>query len=145
MTTVQEVFDAAIHLMDEQNESSGATETQDTTPYKVRTINILNVIIPSLYPYSDTYEAESVGPGKRPIPPKLQVANYREPDFAQAVPLDDGLAMGVLPYGLASHLLAGENEELAAFFSQRFEMALSEFREKIPASFEPIGLPYGLF
>ena len=123
MTTVQEVFDAAIHLMDEQNESSGATETQDTTPYKVRTINILNVIIPSLYPYSDTYEAESVGPGKRPIPPKLQVANY----------------------GLASHLLAGENEELAAFFSQRFAMALSEFREKIPASFEPIGLPYGLF
>ena len=46
VTTVQEVFDAAIHLMDEQNESSGATETQDTTPYKVRTINILNVIIP---------------------------------------------------------------------------------------------------
>ena len=67
MTTVQEVFDAAIHLMDEQNESSGATETQDTTPYKVRTINILNVIIPSLYPYSDTYEAESVRSEERRV------------------------------------------------------------------------------
>ena len=55
MVTVQQVYDIAIHLMDEQDENSGATSTIDTTEYKLRTISILNSIIPSLYAYSGTY------------------------------------------------------------------------------------------
>ena len=38
MVSVQQVFDMAIHLMDEQSESTGATETVDTQEYKFRTI-----------------------------------------------------------------------------------------------------------
>ena len=44
MVSVQQVFDMAIHLMDEQNESTGATVTVDTQEYKFRTISILNSI-----------------------------------------------------------------------------------------------------
>lgn len=40
MVTVQQVFDTAIHLMDEQNESNGGTQTVDTDEYRFRTISI---------------------------------------------------------------------------------------------------------
>ena len=46
--TVQQVFDQAIHLMDEQNETTGATITADTAEYKSRTISILNTAIARL-------------------------------------------------------------------------------------------------
>ena len=49
-TTAQWVFDKAIYLMDEQNESSGATVTSDTNEYKLRTVPILNVLRGELYP-----------------------------------------------------------------------------------------------
>lgn len=52
--TVKEVFDIAIHLIDAQNESSGATETADTKEYLLRTPNLLNSILNRAYPYSDT-------------------------------------------------------------------------------------------
>ena len=41
MASVQDVFDMAIHLMDAQNESTGATRTTDTNEYALRTPNIL--------------------------------------------------------------------------------------------------------
>lgn len=144
MITIQQVFDTAIHMMDEQNEASGVTKTQDTMPYLVRTISILNAIMPSLFPYSDTYPQEAVS-GRRPVCPMLQVTDYRDPDFSQQIPLDDSLAIGVLPYALAAHLLAGENDELAAFFNNKYMMAFGDLREKVPASFERIETPYGLF
>lgn len=142
MTTVQQVFDMAIHLMDEQNESSGATNTSDTNEYKVRTISLLNLIMPSLYPYSSTYDASGAG---RPTCPPLIVEDYKNPDFTQAIPLDDTLAMGALPYALASHLVAGENADLSLWMLARFNQTFLDLRNKIPASFEPIQSPYGLY
>ena len=142
MTTVQQVFDMAIHMMDEQNESSGITDTADTKEYRFRTISILNAVMPALYPYSDTFSDEGRG---RPICPVLDLTNISKPDFAQQIPLDDTLALGVLPYALASHLLAGENEELSAWFQNRYNLAFSDLRSKIPGTFEPIAAPYGLF
>ena len=59
MQTVQFVFDMAIHLMDAQNESTGATETTDTHEYALRTPNLLNTLLDKVYPYSDTYPAVS--------------------------------------------------------------------------------------
>ena len=50
MTTPDWVFSRAIHLMDEQNESSGATSTQDTQEYRLRTLSILNVLRHELFP-----------------------------------------------------------------------------------------------
>ena len=142
MTTVQQVFDIAIHMMDEQSESSGSTKTADTREYRLRTLSILNAVLPSLYPFSDTCHYPDAG---RPACPALTQGDHSNPDFTQRIPLDDTLALGVLPYALASHLLAGENEELAASFTNRYNQAFIDLRNKVPATFEPIPTPYGLF
>lgn len=143
MVTVQQVFDTAIHMMDEQSETSGATSTTDTQEYKLRTLSILNAVMPGLYPYSDTYAVTATG---RPVCPALsQSAGHSSPDLTQTIPLDDTLALGVLPYALAAHLLAGENEELSAWFMSRYNQAFVDLRHKLPAVFEPITTPYGLF
>ena len=143
MVTAQQVFDAAIHLMDEQSETNGKTITTDTNEYRFRTISILNTILPALYPYSDTCETTA---GRRPECPALFAQNgYSEPDLEQVIPLDDGLALGVLPYALAAHLLAAENEELSMWLLARYNQAFGEIRQFMPGSFEPIPAPYGLF
>ena len=142
MVTVQQVFDMAIHLMDEQSETSGATGTIDTLEYKFRTISILNAVMPSLWIYSDNCDYSGAG---RPCPPRLLVEDYADPDFQQFLPLDDSLCLGVLPYALASHLLSSENEELSRWFLERYAMAVGELRDSIPGSFQPIGMPYGAF
>lgn len=141
MTTIQQVFDTAIHLMDEQNESTGVTQTQDTAEYKYRTINILNSLIVALYPYSSTYDAQAALPSA----PLLRVSDYKNPDFTQNVPLDDALAIGVLPYGLAAQLLSGENAELAAWFMSRYNYAFMDLSRKVRGTWEKISTPYGLF
>lgn len=143
MLTVQNIFDMAIHMMDEQSEASGATVHTDTTEYRSRTISILNAVIPSLYPFSDTYDTSGAG---RPVCPMLAIPeNYSAPDFTQVIPLDDTLARGVLPYALAAHLLSGENGDLSAWFLNRYNQVFGDIRSKIPGEFEPIETPYGLF
>lgn len=49
-TTAQRVFDLAMGLIDEVNESSGETDTSDTREYKVRTLLILNTLRGELFP-----------------------------------------------------------------------------------------------
>lgn len=129
MTTGNEVFDLAVHLMDEQNESNGKTRTQDTKEYEYRTLSILNVLCPELYPYSDTYpESET---GKRPIIPMVTAMD-------QAIDLDDAICRSVLPYGLAAHLLLGEDDAKASFFNQRYQELLSQLRSRSMAVWEDI-------
>jgi hypothetical protein len=142
MVTVQQVFDMAIHLMDEQGESNGATGTVDTQEYKFRTISILNSVIPALYPYSGTFK---IGKAARPVPTQLIADDYQNPDFEQTIPLDDALSLSVLPYFLAAQLLAGENETLAAWFMNRYRELFMDLRDMVPASFEPITTSYGGF
>ena len=142
MVTVQQIFDMAIHLMDEQNESNGGTNTVDTQEYKFRTISILNSVIPALYPYSGNFEPGISG---RPLPQILVCEDYRNPDFQQAVDLDDVLCLTVLPYYLAAQLLSAENEVLSAWFMNRYREAFNDLRNRIPADFEKISTPYGLF
>lgn len=142
MTTAQQVFDIAIHLMDEQSETSGSTATADTQEYRLRTLSILNAVMPALYPFSDTCVYPAAG---RPVCPALVQGDHSKPDLAQAIPLDDTLALSVLPYALAAHLLAGENQELAAWFNARYNQVFSDIRNKVPGVFEPISTPYGLF
>ena len=87
-TTAQWIFDRAIHLMDEQNENTGKTQTADTREYEFRTLSILNVLRHEVYPISDTYVHTE--DGKRPIPPEITAMD-------QDVGLDDGVAQGILP------------------------------------------------
>jgi hypothetical protein len=140
--TVQEVFDQAIHLMDEQNEINGETITSDTKEYKLRTISILNTIVPRLYSYSSNYNREADG---RPAAIALNRGDYANPDFTQVIMLDDVISMSVLPLYLAAHLLSGENETLSAFFMNQYREAIAEVKKTTPAVFEPISTPYGLF
>ena len=142
MVTVQQVFDMAIHMMDEQGENNGNTSTVDTQEYKFRTISILNSIIPALYPYSGNYKAGTSG---RPAPMPLYTDDYKNPDFEQMIPLDDVLSLVCLPNYLAAQLLSGENETRAAWFMNRYRESFADLRDMVPAEFEAITLPYGGF
>ena len=142
MTTVQQIFDMAIHLMDEQNESTGATGTVDTNEYKFRTISILNSVIPRLYVYSANYVDKGKG---RNAPRQLTADNYAEPDFEQTIPLDDVLSLTLLPYYLAAQLLSAENEALSAWFMNQYRESFNDIRSKSLADFEQMESPYGYF
>ena len=133
MTNANDIFDAAIHLMDEQNETNGETRTQDTAEYRYRTLSILNTLRGELYPYSDTYVVNE--DGTRAICPKIE-------SFEQALNLDDFIAQSVLPYGLAAHLLLGENDTMASFFNQRYAELKLEARERRTAVWEDIPCMY---
>ena len=134
MTDAKKVFDLAIHLMDEQYELTGETHTVDTKEYEFRTLSILNVLRHELYPYSDTYENGT--DGKRYICPEIT-------SFDQQIDLDDAIAQGVMPYGLAAHLLLGENDTMAAFFNQRYSELVYKIGSKRMAQWEEI--PYTPF
>lgn len=134
MTNGDWVFDRAIHLMDEQNETNGKTRTQDTKEYEYRTLSILNVLRNELYPYSDTYEVRS--DGKRAVPPELT-------SMEQPIDLDDALCQSVMPYGLAAHLLLGENDSMASFFNQRYMELLNQLKSRATAVWEDIPFNFG--
>ena len=134
MTNAEMVFSSAIHLMDEQNESTGATTTSDTKEYRLRTLSILNILRNELYPYSDTYEAESGR--KRPVCKMIT-------SFDEEIGLDDVIAQGIMPYGLAAHLLLGENDALASFFNQRYMELINTLAAKAPSEWESIEPAYG--
>ena len=134
MTTPDWVFSRAIHLMDEQNESSGATSTQDTQEYRLRTLSILNVLRHELFPYSDTFQTGE--DGKRAICPELK-------DFSDEIGLDDVIAQGIMPYGLAAHLLLGENDSMASFFNERYSELVATLAAKNPSVWEEITPYYG--
>lgn len=133
MTTARWVFEKAVHLMDEGDPNSGAADTAETAEYKTRVLSILNVLRLECFPYSDGWSAE--GPGRRPVCPEIE-------DMDQAIPLDDGLCQGVLPYGLAAHLLLEEDPSLASFFQQRYQERLAA-AGKVPGVAEDIADVYG--
>lgn len=133
MTDANWIFDRAINLMDEQNEQNGETRTQDTEEYRYRTLSILNVLRHEVYPYSDTF---AVGEdGKRAVCPEIK-------SFDQILDIDDAIAQTVLPYGLAAHLLMGENDTMAAFFNQRYTELLYAIGSRRPAVWEDIPTVY---
>jgi len=138
---VQTVFELAMHLMDEVNESTGKADTADTREYKNRSVAIVNILRVECYPYSDTYAVSQ--PGKRPVCPEI-------PDFTTPIALDDGICQGVLPYGLAARLLLGEDDEKAAFFQQCYEERLGQLARGFPCQAGEIeqlygGIEYGQF
>lgn len=134
MTNAQWIFEKAMNLMDEVNESTGAADTADTKEYKNRTLPILNILRIECFPASDTFAVRR--PGKRPICREIT-------DFESPIGLDDGICQGVLPYGLAAHLLIDENPDMAAYFNQRYQELLLQFRYSIPAEAEDIEQLYG--
>ena len=127
--TAQNVFDTAIALMDEVDES-GATDTSDTLEYKNRTILILNILIQELYPYSDTYKTPKKA-GRRNTADSIS-------RMADSIDLDDYIASAVLPYGLAAHLLLEENPTAANYFQQRDDELKARLRDGLLSESEDI-------
>lgn len=143
MVTVKQVFDTAISLINEQAQRTGLTLHADTVDYANRCVPILNTLLPHLYLYSDEREVPKNG---RPSCPVLTAPEGGgEANMMQDIPLDNTLALGVLPYGLAAHLVADENGELSRWLLSRYNSVFADIRSNIPASFEPIPTPYGLF
>lgn len=132
-TTAQWIFERTMALMDELNESTGSADTSDTKEYKNRTLAILNLLRVECFPYSDTYTPIN---GRRPICPVID-------SFSTEIFLDDGICQGVLPYGLAAHLLVDENPTAAGYFQQRYEELLAMMRASLPSSVEDIQNVYG--
>lgn len=133
-TTAQRVFDIAMALIDEVNETSGQTDTADTREYKVRTLLILNALRGELYPYSDTFSAQE--DGKRPILAVIQ-------QFSDIIQMDDYICQTVMPYGLAAQLLADENPTVAGFLQQRYEELRNGLSKGLPQSASAIEDVYG--
>ena len=141
MTTATEVFNLAMSLMDELNESTGAADTSDNREYKNRTVPILNILRGELYRYSDTYYIAE--PGKRPVAKKLE-------SIDDTVDLDDYICETVLPYGLAAHLMMQEDLTSANYFQQRYEELKRDLERGLPTVSEDIddlygGIEYGEF
>lgn len=134
-TNAQRVFEIAMGLMDEVNESTGAADTSDTREYRVRTLYILNALRGELFPYSDTFEITE--PGKRPICPVIM-------DFEGVIHLDDYICQSVMPYGLAAQLLLDENPSAAAFLQQRYEELRDKLARGLPQMAESIVDVYGV-
>lgn len=135
MTTPQQVFELAMALMDELNESTGQADTGDTREYKNRTLSILNILRGELYPYSDTY-ARDVEQGRRPISTYIR-------SFEIPIQLDDYICQSVMPYGLAAHLLMQEDPTGANFFQQRYEELKALLARGLPSESEDIVDVYG--
>ncbi len=141
MTTAQWIFEQAMHLMDEGAQGTGKVDTVENRDHKNRVVPILNVLRVECFPYSDTWAVSA--PGKRPVCPEIT-------DLESEVGLDDGICQGVLPYGLAAHLLLEENPNLAGYFQQRYEEGLNALKRGSPTVSTDIadlygGIEYGEF
>ena len=124
MTNGQWIFEHAIALMDSGDEATGVMDATSTRAYKHRTLNILNILGQECQGYSLKGEWSPLE------------------DFETALPLDDGLCQGVMPYGLAAHLLLEEDPAAANFFQQRYEELLERWRRR-QVALEELELPHG--
>lgn len=133
-TSAQEIFELAIDLIDERNETTGLIVAADTREYKNRALSILNIIGGELFPYSDTFTVSEQG--KRPILTPIT-------DFTTAINIDDYICRSVMPYGLAAHLKMEEDPASAGFFQQRYEELRAGLARGLPAVSEDIEDLYG--
>ncbi len=124
MTDGQRVFEQAIALMDSGNEVTGEMDVGSTRAYKHRALSILNLLGQECQGYSleGTWEPLT--------------------GCETALPLEDGLCQGVLPYGLAAHLLLEEDPAAANFFQQRYEELLERWRRR-QVQLEELEVPHG--
>lgn len=138
-TTVSDVFDVTMQLIDEVSDT-GATQTTDTEEYRNRTIGIMNILISECYPFSD--EKDNT---------KLDSAWRAVEEFDDSLKgIDNTLALGVMPYGLAANLLTDENPTAANYYQQRYEALLAAKRSRMQADVGEIenvygGIEYGYF
>ena len=132
--TVQDIFDSAIRLIDEQNESTGSTETADTKPYRVKAVSLVRNLIPRVYPVSDTYAAST--DGKRPV--------CRMPEaLTDELDLDQYICESVLPWGLAALLIIYDDRDKYNAYWDEFEKGIALARNSLPSEIGEVEDVYG--
>lgn len=129
--TGQVVFQTALALMNETNTS---TYAPDLDEYKSRAVEIINVLMVELWPFSDGFKGESGG--VRPLPKRLE-------KLEDVIQMDDGVCLGVMPYGLAAHLQFGEDNVRVSYNNQRYEELRNKLARGMPQEFEAIEDVYG--
>ena len=139
MAEVSDVFDAAMSIMDELSDS-GKPQTTATDEYKYRTVPIINTMIAELYPFSETKKAGKTASGWRPVD-----------EFDDTISeIDNTLALGAMPYGLASALLTDENPEASDRFKRRYNEIVTMHKANAQCSMDTVedvygGIEYGEF
>lgn len=134
MSTVQDVFDRAVFLLDEQNEATGSTDTADTAPYRLRAVSLCNTLLGFVYPASDTFRVTQAG--RRPV---CRPAETPESTLA----VDEQLCTSVLPWGMAALFVLDDDREKADFFWTTFLERIEASRRGIPCAVEAVEDVYG--
>ena len=134
MAKAREVFDAALHLMN---------ETEADATYETRAVQVLNTLIAECATASAVWNWADVG----------QVKVLRSLD-EEIEALDDRLCYGVLPYGLAGILYLDEDPARAnswwGIYQERLALCKRERPQQWKAiedvySYAPGGIEYGEF
>ena len=133
MAYVNDVFDAAMGIMDELGQT-GQAQTSDTQEYEYRTPAIINMLVGELHMLLGNRDNW------------LPVTSLDD-----MVPTaDTNYALSALPYGLAANLLIDENPTAASFYQQRYEELRAYYLARQQAEVGDItdlygGIPYGEF
>ena len=127
-TTAMDIFERAMHLSDNGDESTGKYDTSDNREYKYRTVAIINTIINEVYPYSDTCVTEA---GKRPVHEFLT-------SMDDEIDLDN-YCIEVLALGLAAKLFTDENGTIANYYQQEYERGKILYDLKVVGETERTG------
>lgn len=135
-TTAQWVFDTAMALADELSDA-GLADFEYNQDLKQRALSILNVLRFECARVSDMFLSRRTT-GHR-------VACKQIESWESTLDgIDDAVAQGAMPYGLAAHLLIDEDPDVASFCNQKYQEMLGMFMTTVPQEFEPIYYPYGL-
>ena len=133
MAYVNDVFDAAMGIMDELGQT-GQAQTSDTQEYEYRTPAIINMLVGELHMLLGNRDNW------------LPVTSLDD-----MVPTaDTNYALSALPYGLAANLLIDENPTAASFYQQRYEELRAYYLARQQAEVGDItdldgGIPSGAF
>lgn len=110
MVTAQQVYDLSLVLIDEVSES-GTFAPDNPEYYKKKSLSFLTML-----------QTEISGEA------------FVFTNMDQELAMSDRVALTVIPYGLAAHLLMSEKPSLASFLNARYD----ELKRKLPTSSESI-------
>lgn len=141
--TALEVFNRAMSLIDEISETTYLPDPSDTQEYKAKARLIINILSGQLYKYSDTctaprYDERGKLIKEHPYPRQLTLN-----DLTEEVDLDEYISGSILPYGLASLLIADENQELSKRLDEKYQEGFSMLESGGLTSIELIEDIYG--
>lgn len=109
----QTIYDITMSLMDERK-NDGSVDTNSTKDYLARSPGILTILQTEII-----LELKKVGAKVN----SLDEIKKMDSD----IDLEDDICFGIIPYGLASRLLAQEDTALSNYFASLYENAFSRY------------------